>query len=244
MKIAYCAVLAALALSAVPVAAQRSGPDGTYWVDSTLHVDAERLEIAEKIIRNSDWYARYAGHRELEEAGLPCRDVRNNALDFLGGATIEFATQTPATEAEDYMEGEYFQNDYSILNVANSETMDWQAVIHEGQHHAGWGVGVTDTTELRKIEQLIETAIDCLSKVKKEEDDDDPDPNGGGDPLPPVCDDKLVAEYYTVYEREYRTGTVCLPWDSVGANWCSGVGKWVKVRKQKVRWVTQTVCSS
>ena len=126
-----------------------------------------------------------------------------------------------------------------------------RTMAHEGIH---WTFGpppfqyngkrYMKTDSIDYAERLVEEIVAECFLPEKEDEDDDPDP-GGGDPLPPVCEEKLVAEYYTVYEREYRTGDACLSSDDVdGATWCSGVGTWVQVPKQKVRWVTQTVCSS
>jgi len=109
-------------------------------------------------------------------------------------------------------------------------------LLHEGAHWEGYGHSGSFTAY---------DAEACAKWRPLEEDDDEGDPNGGGDPVKPVCEEKLVAVYYTVYEREYRTGDTCLSSDDVdGADWCSGVGKWVKVRTTKVKWETQTVCSS
>lgn len=88
-------------------------------------------------------------------------------------------------------------------------------------------------------------ATDC-GKLKPKEEDDEDDPDGnGGDPVEPVCEEKLVAVYYTVYESEIGTGQTCFSSDDVdGFTWCHGVRANLLVPKTKVKWETQTVCSS
>lgn len=233
-----CAAAAFSLVAIVPAAsAQRVRPDTTRWIN--IHQDSERLAAATRIIENSVWADGYNRRPLLEEAGLDCKTVRSNTSTFLAEVGVDFAAQTDTAEVG-FWRGEYFDSANTILNMENTWVEDFRTIIHEAQHHDGWGTTPHD-------EAIIGAAEYCLTTIVKENEDEDPDPGeGGGDPPEPVCEEKLVAVYYTVYVREYRTGKTCLSSDDAdGSTWCGGtVGTWVKVPKQKVKWETQTVCSS
>ncbi len=221
-------------------------PDGSQWID--IHSDSSRLNRAISNLRNSTWDSTFIGHKTLEDAGLDCVTVQTNTWKFLAEVGVDFATQTDSVlKADGYVEAEYFGLANTILNVNNTGDLDHKALVHEAQHHAGWGVGVTDPTELLRIENLMRDAEDCQMVVKKEEEDDDePNEGGGEDPTEPVCEEKLVPVYYTVDERELRRSRACTASDDVDGTGgeCRWVYEWVLVPKQKVKWETQTVCSS
>ena len=81
---------------------------------------------------------------------------------------------------------------------------------------------------------------------EEDEEEDEPNEGGGENPTEPVCEEKLVPVYYVVDERELRRSRACTASDDVDGTGgeCRWVYEWVLVPKQKVKWETQTVCSS
>ena len=237
--------LTLLLLTAIPVAAQRPRPNGDAWTN--LHEDAERLSAAVGVTRNSTWGAGFVGLARLEEIDLDCGKVRRNTFDFVDTldddqAWVVFGTLNPQLTRY----GEYFANDTIVINDMNSPENDWKTLIHEAQHWAGVGEEWIETqNDLDSLELALVDAADYCITFVKEEEDDDPNEGGGEDPTEPVCEEKLVPVYYPVYERELRRSTVCTASDDVdGTGGCSTAYRYVLVPKQKVKWETQTVCSS
>ncbi|MYK69192.1 MAG: hypothetical protein F4020_06520 [Gammaproteobacteria bacterium] len=232
-------------------------PDGTQWID--IHSDSDRLSQAISNLRNSTWDSTYIGHKTLEDAGLDCVTVQKNTWTFLAEVGVDFATQTDTSfKADGYVEAEYFGRANTILNVNNTGDMDHKALVHEAQHHAGWGVGVTDPAELLRIENLMRDAEDCQMGVKKEEDEDDPgggeDPTEGGENcdeklqwVPPVTIEVFVKPGQTTLHGavNYNTGNV-LPTYHLGTITvsASSKGRWVEVEIAEGYWQTVTVCES
>ena len=255
MRVGRWVVLAAV-LSAVAAAFQeppppRPRPDGSQWTD--IHQDAARLAQAIKNLENSTWDSTYIGWKSLEDAGLDCVTVQNNTWTFLEEVGVDFATQLAAG---DLINGEYFGQANTILNVANSDMDDYKTIVHEAQHHAGWGVGVTDSTELARIESLMADATDCQLVVKKKDDDDDDGPGGNTGTtetcteslewVPPVTESVFVRPEPSPLEGgetlpgppgvtpTYRLPPVIVGYDN---------GEWVDVVIEKGYWRTVKECT-
>lgn len=245
----FLVLLPLLALLAVP--SQGFGQSGRDWSERFDVVPASKTNNGkigrwlafmplETWILN-DWRAK-AAKTASWHTNTECQDAMKYTREALAANNIQAGLGTSN------MLGEYFGDvDTLVVHGGEAETADgFGTLIHESWHR---GTG-DDDDDIRALNVRLGTKYDgltlesCHDEAREEEDDED-DPNGGGDPVEPVCEEKLVAVYYTVYEREYRTGGTCLSSDDAdGSDWCSGVGTWVKVRKTKVKWETQTVCSS
>lgn len=249
---AACA-FALFLISAMPAAAQRSGPDGTLWTD--IHDDEGRLGTAENTLRKSTWGAGYLGLKILEEGGLDCGTTRENTLAFLdavnaGEASVSFAT--PLTG----LHGEYFTDGSIIVSAEGSAEDDRITITHEAQHWAGFGEPVETLEELNKLENVIRVAAaECITFVKEDEDDDEPGEGGGNTPttetctetqewVPPVTKEVFVKPGSTQLEQgpaadtehepTYHLGTITVNVNS---------GKWVEVEIEEGYWKTVKTCT-
>ena len=242
LAVLACTVLLPAALHAQGVAAAREkamrdnnwGPiqqnDGTYaYLSARSEADMERWR---DLLDKAQWST---------VSGIDCEQHQLDMEKFYNGAPMYWAVDVmPHSAGRD---GQTIRatdgNVVEFLSVFNWEISRSDDEMLNLLLHEGWHWVHKETEEGTDAED----AERCAALSLEEEDDDEP--GGGENPTEPVCEEKLVAVYYTVYEREYRAGTPCLASDDIdGATWCHGVGTWVLVAKQKVKWETQTVCSS
>lgn len=221
-----------------------AGQDTAQWTAFRAASSSDIAVWTAKANDNSKWDPRCdaVGAAILND---PTFSVQGNTLDALSNTDIWWATDIYGIAW-----GESLTPKKIVIDSTIAVDEAFGTLIHEAQHYAQRAVSdaeiVAINDSLGALTQGTLWLEHCHDEAKEEEEKDEDDPNeGGGETPEPVCEEKLVAVYYAVYEREYRTGTACLQSDDVGnANWCSGVGTWVKVRKQKVKWESQTVCSS
>lgn len=147
---------------------------------------------------------------------------------------------------------ETFERTWLLINPDHPEHVDdyqiSMTMAHEGLH---WHYGIPRVINGKlmtkdEAETWVRNTIDtCYEDKEKEEPTCGEGADcGGGETPEPVCEEKQVKETYTDSEREWREAEICLPWESVGASFCTTVGKYVWVPVEKVRWVTKTVCEN
>ena len=198
-------------------------------------VDAFGIDHITQLVSgdNTTWEAGRKGRAD-------CTALNTGMSKFLNDAPIYYAGRIQADRDGETMRVT-LGNDYRFISVLrrdiNRTGKDLLAIVlHEAWHWINEEEGVETGA--------AEDAETCARLVLEEDEDDDP---GGVNPLPPVCEDRVVPEYYTAYEPQYKRSRVCVgPSDDVGGitGDCPWTYRLVDVPVHKVRWVTKKVCSN